>query len=117
MHVQSKLEHVAVQKRDWHRIRDSIKVCRPPSPWLEGAGWAALGAGVGGVFAGLGLQAATPPEWLKSLTWVAAVALVCVSVICLVAARAAKRRAGDEAAALQQEMNQIEAECDQQRSL
>lgn len=117
VHLASKLEHVAVLKRDWQRIRNGIAVCRPVSPWLEGAGWAAVGAGASGLFAGAGMSTASLPPWMLGTTWTAAIALLLIGLICQRAASAAKRRAGDEVEAIQREMDQIEAECDQQRSL
>jgi len=105
-----KVEHLAIRRRDWDRIRKSLKVCRPPIPWMSNAGWLAGGGGIGGIFSAYTLVPADPVQQARIST--GAVSLMILGLILLYASWSVSKRTKDDVATLQEEMTAIEAECD-----
>jgi hypothetical protein len=113
----SRVEHYAVRRRDWLRIRNSLQVCRPATPWMEPAGWATIGASISGGFTYFGLSFAAPPAWLVATIICASALFLLMGGALLAGAYGSKRVAQDRVSEMQRDMDEIAAECDRETAL
>ncbi|MFY0400780.1 hypothetical protein [Brevundimonas naejangsanensis] len=109
-----RIEHLAVRKRDWKMIYDSVLDCEPRLVWSSALGWASLGAGAGGFFSYAGIRETNASEFLKSTSLAAAIALVFLGGICLLMSREFAKTAKNTAARIRGQMDDIQAESDRE---
>lgn len=109
-----RIEHLAVRKRDWKTIYDSLGQCEPPLTWTSALGWSAVGAGVGGVFSWIGIKDTDASPLLKSATGVAAICLVVLGVVCLIISREIAKATTKMVDRIRTQMDDIAAESDRE---
>ena len=109
-----RIEHLAVRKRDWKTIYDSIMDCEPKLIWASALGWGALGAGIGGLFSYAGIKDTDASAFIKSASIVAAIALIAIGIICLLMSREMTKTAKSAAARIRLQMDAIQEESDRE---